>query len=150
MPEASASQAGMPRSVVREQDDDATREIDLVCRLQTCIARNLVAASSAGHAVHWGGPYGTINAAAGHHITEGRWIRDPTPMDSNIKVHDARGLQPPAFDLLKPYCDPMARGQQCASHCAEGRACGGPNNSATDLTAPRVSCAVLAAPPSSG
>ena len=27
--------------------------------------------------VPWGGVYGTINAAAGHQITEGRWLRDP-------------------------------------------------------------------------
>ena len=32
--------------------------------------------SEFGPSVPWGGVYGTINAAAGHHITEGRWIRD--------------------------------------------------------------------------
>lgn len=41
--------------------------------------------SEFGAAVHWGGPYGTINAAAGHHISEGRWIRDDIPMNSDIK-----------------------------------------------------------------
>ena len=44
-----------------------------------------IVVSEFGAAVHWGGPYGSINAAAGHHISEGRWIRDRTPMDSNIK-----------------------------------------------------------------
>ena len=44
-----------------------------------------VLVSEFGAAVHWGGPFGTINAAAGHHISEGRWIRDPVPMHSNIK-----------------------------------------------------------------
>ena len=44
-----------------------------------------VVVSEFGAAVHWGGPYGSINAASGHHISEGRWIRDPTPMHSNIK-----------------------------------------------------------------
>lgn len=34
---------------------------------------------------NWGKPFGTINAAAGHHIREGRWIRDPIYMDSNIR-----------------------------------------------------------------
>jgi hypothetical protein len=43
------------------------------------------AVSEFGGAVHWGGPYGTINAAAGHHISEGRWLRDPKFMDSVIK-----------------------------------------------------------------
>ena len=38
--------------------------------------------SEFGPAVHWGGAYGTINAAAGHQIREGRWIRDPVYMDS--------------------------------------------------------------------
>ncbi|WP_394844744.1 RICIN domain-containing protein [Pendulispora brunnea] len=28
--------------------------------------------------VFYGAPYGGINAAAGHHIREGRWLRDPT------------------------------------------------------------------------
>jgi hypothetical protein len=32
--------------------------------------------SEFGPTVPWGGPYGTINAAAGHQIREGRWIRD--------------------------------------------------------------------------
>ena len=32
--------------------------------------------SEFGPTVPWGGIYGTINAAAGHQITEGRWIRD--------------------------------------------------------------------------
>ena len=32
--------------------------------------------SEFGPFVPWGGVYGTINAAAWHHITEGRWIRD--------------------------------------------------------------------------
>jgi hypothetical protein len=34
---------------------------------------------------NWGAPFGTINAAAGHHIREGRWIRDPIFMDSYIR-----------------------------------------------------------------
>jgi hypothetical protein len=38
-----------------------------------------------GPAVHWGGGSGAINAAAGHHIHEGRWIRDPAVMDSEIQ-----------------------------------------------------------------
>jgi hypothetical protein len=33
----------------------------------------------------WGGAYGTINAAAGHHIMEGRWLRDPRFMDGLIR-----------------------------------------------------------------
>ena len=44
-----------------------------------------VVVSEFGSAVSWGGPYGSINAAAGHHISEGRWIRDPIPMHSNSK-----------------------------------------------------------------
>lgn len=44
-----------------------------------------IVVSEFGSAVHWGGPYGSINAAAGHHISEGRWIRDRMPMDSLIK-----------------------------------------------------------------
>ena len=44
-----------------------------------------VVVSEFGAAVHWGGPYGAINAAAGHHISEGRWIRDRGAMDSEIK-----------------------------------------------------------------
>jgi len=41
--------------------------------------------SEFGRAVHWGGPFGSINAAVGHHISEGRWIRDRHVMDSLIK-----------------------------------------------------------------
>ena len=33
----------------------------------------------------WGGIYGNINAAAGHHIAEGRWLRDPSFMDELIR-----------------------------------------------------------------
>jgi hypothetical protein len=33
----------------------------------------------------WAAPSGAINAAAGHHIREGRWIRDPIFMDSEIR-----------------------------------------------------------------
>jgi hypothetical protein len=40
--------------------------------------------SEFGPTVHWGGAYGTINAAAGHHIHEGRWIRDNKYMDGEI------------------------------------------------------------------
>lgn len=31
--------------------------------------------------VPWAGVYNTINCAAGHHIYEGRWLRDPAIMD---------------------------------------------------------------------
>eukprot|EP01043_Picozoa_sp_COSAG02_P030828 COSAG02_NODE_1986_length_10180_cov_38.805575_9_plen_214_part_00 len=34
---------------------------------------------------NWAAPSGAINAAAGHHIREGRWIRDPIYMDSEIR-----------------------------------------------------------------
>jgi hypothetical protein len=34
---------------------------------------------------NWAAPSGAINAAAGHHIREGRWIRDPQYMDSLIR-----------------------------------------------------------------
>ena len=37
--------------------------------------------SEFGPTVSWGGEYGTINAAAGHHLSEGRWIRDRSYMD---------------------------------------------------------------------
>lgn len=37
--------------------------------------------SEFGPTVHWGGVYGTINAAAGHHLSEGRWLRDSTYME---------------------------------------------------------------------
>eukprot|EP00935_MAST-01C_sp_MAST-1C-sp1_P001573 g1573.t1 len=37
--------------------------------------------SEFGPTVSWGGVYGTINAAAGHHLSEGRWIRDRSYMD---------------------------------------------------------------------
>ena len=40
--------------------------------------------SEFGPAVHWGGAGGAINAAAGHHIHDGRWIRDAAIMDSEI------------------------------------------------------------------
>lgn len=40
--------------------------------------------SEFGPAVHWGGTAGAINAAAGHHIHDGRWIRDSSIMDSEI------------------------------------------------------------------
>eukprot|EP01043_Picozoa_sp_COSAG02_P004736 COSAG02_NODE_125_length_34972_cov_101.069997_16_plen_589_part_00 len=33
----------------------------------------------------WGGAYGNINAAAGHHIMEGRWLRNPGFMDGLIR-----------------------------------------------------------------
>jgi hypothetical protein len=32
--------------------------------------------------VSWAGEYNTINCAAGHHIMEGRWLRDPAVIDS--------------------------------------------------------------------
>ena len=41
--------------------------------------------SEFGPSVPWGGPYGTINAAAGHHLTEGRWIRDSSYMDQLVR-----------------------------------------------------------------
>ena len=37
--------------------------------------------SEFGPTVSWGGIYGTINAAAGHHLSEGRWLRDRSYMD---------------------------------------------------------------------
>ena len=43
-----------------------------------------VVLSEFGPSVHWGGAGGAINAAAGHHIREGRWIRDRAVMDSEI------------------------------------------------------------------
>jgi hypothetical protein len=54
--------------------------------------------SEFGPAVHWGGAFGTINAAAGHHIHEGRWIRDKRVMDSEIgfwfgRHHHANGTR---------------------------------------------------------
>eukprot|EP00729_Bicosta_minor_P011253 gene11253-10867_t len=64
--------------------------------------------SEFGSAVHWGGPFGTINAAAdrdrspdGHHISEGRWIRDHTPMNSNIKFW--LGSMAPGNDQTTPH-----------------------------------------------
>ena len=33
----------------------------------------------------WGGVYGSINAAAGHQITEGRWLRDRDYMDGLVR-----------------------------------------------------------------
>ena len=30
----------------------------------------------------WAGPYNTISAAAGHHIYEGRWLRNPAVVDN--------------------------------------------------------------------
>lgn len=36
-------------------------------------------------AVPWGHPYGAINAAAGHHINEGRWLRDPSYVNGLIR-----------------------------------------------------------------
>jgi hypothetical protein len=35
--------------------------------------------------VSWAGKYNTINCAAGHHILEGRWLRDQDIMDSYVK-----------------------------------------------------------------
>lgn len=31
--------------------------------------------------VPWAGPYNTISCAIGHHLYEGRWLRDPGPLD---------------------------------------------------------------------
>ena len=42
-------------------------------------------ASEFGPAVSWGGVYGSINAAAGHHISEGRWIRDRSYNDGLVR-----------------------------------------------------------------
>lgn len=33
----------------------------------------------------WGDPYGVINAAAGHHIMEARWLREPTVANSYLR-----------------------------------------------------------------
>ena len=41
--------------------------------------------SEFGPTVPWGGVYGTINAAAGHQITEGRWLRDRSFMDGLVR-----------------------------------------------------------------
>ena len=41
--------------------------------------------SEFGPAVSWGGVYGTINAAAGHHISEGRWLRDRSYTDGLVR-----------------------------------------------------------------
>ena len=41
--------------------------------------------SEFGPSVSWGGPYGTINAAAGHHISEGRWLRQRSYMDGLVR-----------------------------------------------------------------
>ena len=43
---------------------------------------------------NWGAPTGTINAAAGHHIREGRWIRDPRYMDSYTRFWFGVGNKP--------------------------------------------------------
>ena len=37
--------------------------------------------------VNWGKAYNTINCAAGHHIYEGRWLRDSTYMDDYEKFY---------------------------------------------------------------
>ena len=50
--------------------------------------------SEFGPTVHWGGAYGTINAAAGHQIREGRWIRDPQYMDSFARFWFGGGTFP--------------------------------------------------------
>ena len=42
-------------------------------------------ASEFGPAVSWGGVYGSINAAAGHHISEGRWLRDRSYNDGLVR-----------------------------------------------------------------
>jgi hypothetical protein len=67
-----------------------------------------VLVSEFGAAVHWGGPYGTINAAAGHHISEGRWIRDPTAMNSDIKFW--LGSMAGGDDALTPHYANGSRG----------------------------------------
>ena len=41
--------------------------------------------SEFGPSVPWGGVYGSINAAAGHQITEGRWLRDRDYMDGLVR-----------------------------------------------------------------
>eukprot|EP01047_Picozoa_sp_COSAG01_P054478 COSAG01_NODE_5954_length_3937_cov_7.762376_9_plen_196_part_00 len=68
-----------------------------------------VIVSEFGAAVHWGGPYGSINAASGHHISEGRWIRDPMPMDSNIKFW--LGSMAGGNDQLTPHYANGSRGK---------------------------------------
>ena len=35
--------------------------------------------------VSWAGPHNTIAGSAGHHIYEGRWLRDPVVMDDYTK-----------------------------------------------------------------
>lgn len=53
-----------------------------MCKLSSFTSNMCTKVSSEfGPAVPWGGPYGTINAAAGHHLSEGRWIRNRGYMD---------------------------------------------------------------------
>ena len=54
--------------------------------------------------------YGTINAAAGHHISEGRWIRDPTAMNSEIKFW-LGSMAGGGVDALTPHYANGSRGQ---------------------------------------
>ena len=35
--------------------------------------------------VAWEGPYGTLSAAAGHHIAEGRWLKDPSAVRDYLR-----------------------------------------------------------------
>jgi hypothetical protein len=45
--------------------------------------------SEFGPSVSWGGVYGTINAAAGHHLSEGRWLRDASCVRSAARERRA-------------------------------------------------------------
>lgn len=40
--------------------------------------------------VPWAGPYGGIAAAAGHHINEGKWLRDQRPVKDYINYVSAK------------------------------------------------------------
>eukprot|EP00729_Bicosta_minor_P013656 gene13656-10521_t len=72
--------------------------------------------SEFGPAVPWGGPYGTINAAAGHHLSEGRWIRNRGYMDGlarfwiGSQVGGGPGWTPGAPGAFEPGVGHYANG----------------------------------------
>ena len=47
-------------------------------------------------AVEWSGRYNTINCAVGHHLYEGRWLRDRKILDDYIRFHFRGGGDPGA------------------------------------------------------
>jgi hypothetical protein len=49
--------------------------------------------------VPWAGKHNTISCAAGHHFYEGRWLRDPQPLDDYARFWFRRGGDPRRYSF---------------------------------------------------